>query len=74
MCRKSSKVVKETSDLSLGLDFDQRWQIIQHFTDWIKHGDSKIQMLLTVEGVIIAGYGALLPAVLSSNEGGKRKF
>lgn len=74
MCRKSSKAVKETSDLSLGLDFDQRWQIIQHFTDWIKHGDSKIQMLLTVEGVIIAGYGALLPAVLNSNEGASGNF
>lgn len=29
-----------------GLSYEQRWQIIQHFTEWIKHGDSKIQMLL----------------------------
>ena len=65
MCRKSSKVVKETSDLSLGLDFDQRWQIIQHFTEWIKHGDSKIQMLLTVQGVIVAAYGAFVAGFIS---------
>lgn len=65
MCRKPSKVVKETADLSLGLDFDQRWQIIQHFTDWIKHGDSKIQMLLTVQGVIVAAYATFAPKILS---------
>ena len=33
-----------------GLSYEQRWQIIQHFTEWIRHGDSKIQMLLTVQG------------------------
>mgnify|MGYP000082946332 CR=1 FL=1 len=63
MCRKSSEdsqVSKDNSNVSLGLDFDQRWQIIQHFTEWIKHGDSKIQMLLTVQGVIVAAYGAFV--------------
>lgn len=48
-----------------GLSYEQRWQIIQHFTEWIKHGDSKIQMLLTVQGVIVAAYGALVPNFLS---------
>lgn len=69
MCRKSSKasnVNNETVNSSTGLKLDQKWQIIQHFTEWIKHGDSKIQMLLTVEGVIIAGYGAFLPTIFSS--------
>lgn len=77
MCRKSSKdsqVSKDNSNVSLGLDFDQRWQIIQHFTEWIKHGDSKIQMLLTVEGVIIAGFGAFLPTLLTSDKGVSEEF
>lgn len=52
----------------LGLDFNQKWQLIQHFTDWIKHGDAKLQMLLTVEGVIVAGYGAFLPVVISAGK------
>lgn len=68
MCRKSSKdsqVSKDNSNVSLGLDFDQRWQIIQHFTEWIKHGDSKIQMLLTVQGVIVAAYGAFVAGFIS---------
>lgn len=52
----------------LGLDFNQKWQLIQHFTDWIKHGDAKLQMLLTVEGVIVAGYGAFLPVVFSAGK------
>ena len=68
MCRKSSKdsqASKDNSNVSLGLDFDQRWQIIQHFTEWIKHGDSKIQMLLTVQGVIVAAYGAFVAGFIS---------
>ncbi|WP_311655791.1 hypothetical protein [Rothia mucilaginosa] len=48
-----------------GLNYEQRWQIIQHFTEWIKHGDSKIQMLLTVQGVIVAAYVAFIPQSLS---------
>lgn len=48
-----------------GLSYEQRWQIIQHFTEWIKHGDSKIQMLLTVQGVIVAAYVAFIPQSLS---------
>ena len=51
-----------------GLSCEQRWQIIQHFTEWIKHGDSKIQMLLTVQGVIVAAYGALVPNFLSKQD------
>lgn len=51
-----------------GLNYEQRWQIIQHFTEWIKHGDSKIQMLLTVQGVIVAAYGALVPNFLSKQD------
>lgn len=51
-----------------GLSYEQRWQIIQHFTEWIKHGDSKIQMLLTVQGVIVAAYGALVPNFLSKQD------
>lgn len=68
MFRKSSKASNlnnETVNSSTGLKFDQKWQIIQHFTEWIKHGDSKIQMLLTIEGVIIAGYGAMSSVLLS---------
>jgi hypothetical protein len=68
MFRKSSKVSNvnnETVNSLTGLRFDQKWQIIQHFTEWIKHGDSKIQMLLTIEGVIIAGYGAMSSVLLS---------
>lgn len=70
MRRKSSEASvanNETTNYSSGLKFDQKWQIIQHFTEWIKHDDSKIQMLLTVEGVIIAGYGAFLPTIFSSS-------
>ena len=51
-----------------GLSYEQRWQIIQHFTEWIRHGDSKIQMLLTVQGVIVAAYGALVPNFLSKQD------
>lgn len=68
MCRKSSEdspANKDNSNVSLGLDFDRRWQIIQHFTEWIKHGDSKIQMLLTVQGVVVAAYGAYISSFLS---------
>lgn len=68
MCRKSSEdspATKDNSNVSLGLDFEQRWQIIQHFTEWIKHGDSKIQMLLTVQGVVVAAYGAYISSFLS---------
>ena len=45
MFRKPSKapnVNSETVNSLTGLKFDQKWQIIQHFTEWIKHGDSKI--------------------------------
>lgn len=52
-------------ELETGLSYEQRWQVIQHFTEWIKHGDSKIQMLLTVQGVIVAAYGAFVPNFLS---------
>lgn len=52
----SYSIVQET-----GLSYEQRWQIIQHFTEWIKHGDSKIQTLLTVQAVIIATYGVSVP-------------
>lgn len=55
-------------DQETGLSYEQRWQIIQHFTEWIKHGDSKIQMLLTVQGVIVAAYGALVPNFLSKQD------
>lgn len=68
MFRKSSKASNGNNEIvnsSTGLNFDQKWQIIQHFTEWIKHGDSKIQMLLTIEGVIIAGYGAMSSVLLS---------
>lgn len=68
MFRKSSKASNGNNKIvnsSTGLNFDQKWQIIQHFTEWIKHGDSKIQMLLTIEGVIIAGYGAMSSVLLS---------
>lgn len=59
----NSNVERET-----GLSCEQRWQVIQHFTEWIKHGDSKIQMLLTVQGVIVAAYGALVPNFLSKQD------
>ena len=49
----------------LGLDFNQKWQLIQHFTDWIKHGDAKLQMLLTVAGVLVAAEGAFAAAMVS---------
>jgi hypothetical protein len=51
-----------------GLSYEARWQLIQHFTEWIKHGDMKIQMLLTVQGVIVAAYGAFIPTMLPSGE------
>ncbi|MDU6365737.1 MAG: hypothetical protein E6568_01585 [Rothia mucilaginosa] len=51
-----------------GLSYEARWQLIQHFTEWIKHGDMKIQMLLTVQGVIVAAYGAFLPSMLPSGD------
>ena len=56
----NSNVERET-----GLSYEQRWQIIQHFTEWIKHGDSKIQMLLTIQGVIVAAYGAFVAGFIS---------
>lgn len=57
-----------------GLGIEEKWQLILHFADWIKHGDSKIQMLLTVEGVIIAGFGAFLPTLLTSDKGVSEAF
>ena len=77
MFRKPSKapnVNSETVNSLTGLKFDQKWQIIQHFTEWIKHGDSKIQMLLTIEGVIIAGYGAMSSVLLSGFKGDNQNF
>lgn len=53
---------------SNGLTCEARWQLIQHFTEWIKHGDMKIQMLLTVQGVIVAAYGAFIPTILPSGD------
>ena len=50
---------------SLGLNREERWQLIQYFNDLIKHGDSKIQMLLTVQGVIVAAYGGFVSTFLS---------
>lgn len=50
---------------SLGLNREERWQLIQYFNDLIKHGDSKIQMLLTVQGVIVAAYGGFISTFLS---------
>ena len=52
----------------LGLDFNQKWQLIQHFTDWIKHGDAKLQMLLTVAGVLVAAEGAFSAAMVSAKD------
>ncbi len=56
------KVEQET-----GLSYEQRWQVIQHFTEWIKHGDSKIQTLLMVQAVIIATYGVSVPVFFSKS-------
>ena len=50
---------------SLGLNREERGQLIQYFNDLIKHGDSKIQMLLTVQGVIVAAYGGFISTFLS---------
>ena len=50
---------------SSGLNREERWQLIQYFNDLIKHGDSKIQMLLTVQGVIVAAYGGFISTFLS---------
>ena len=48
-----------------GLSYEQRWQIIQHFTEWIKHGDSKIQTLLLAQCIVLATYGLSVSEVLS---------
>ena len=45
-----------------GLSYEERWKIIQYFSDWIKNADVRIQMLLAVQGFIVAAYGALIPA------------
>ena len=45
-----------------GLSYEELWRIIQYFSDWIKNGDVRIQMLLAVQGFIIAVYGALIPS------------
>lgn len=46
-----------------GLSYEERWKIIQYFSDWIKNADVRIQMLLAVQGFIVAAYGALIPAI-----------
>ena len=45
-----------------GLSYEEMWRIIQYFSDWIKNGDVRIQMLLAVQGFLIAAYGALIPS------------
>ena len=45
-----------------GVSYEERWRIVQYFSDWIKNADVRIQMLLAVQGFIVAAYGALIPA------------
>ena len=62
---KKSQENPPVKEDSLGLNREERWQLIQYFNDLIKHGDSKIQMLLTVQGVIVAAYGGFISTFLS---------
>lgn len=45
-----------------GVSYEERWRLVQYFSDWIKNADVRIQMLLAVQGFIIAAYGALIPS------------
>lgn len=45
-----------------GVSYEERWRLVQYFSDWIKNADVRIQMLLAVQGFIVAAYGALIPA------------
>lgn len=44
-----------------GMSYEERWDLVQYFSDWIKNADVRIQMLLAVQGFIVAAYGTLIP-------------
>ena len=50
-----------------GVSYEERWRLVQYFSDWIKNADVRIQMLLAVQGFIVAAYGALIPAMDKNN-------
>lgn len=55
------------SQVEQGVSYEERWRLVQYFSDWIKNADVRIQMLLAVQGFIIAAYGALIPAMDKNN-------
>lgn len=50
-----------------GVSYEERWRLVQYFSDWIKNADVRIQMLLAVQGFIVAAYGSLIPAMDKNN-------
>lgn len=54
--------VQATGQIERGVSYEERWRLVQYFSDWIKNADVRIQMLLAVQGFIVAAYGALIPA------------
>ena len=51
-----------------GLSYEERWKIIQYFSDWIKNADVRIQMLLAVQGFIVAAYWSTYPGHRESRQ------
>lgn len=50
-----------------GVSYEERWRLVQYFSDWIKNADVRIQMLLAVQGFIVAAYGSFIPAMDKNN-------
>ena len=53
---------QEANHITRGMSYEERWELVQYFSDWIKNADVRIQMLLAVQGFIVAAYGTLIPA------------
>lgn len=55
------------NQIEQGVSYEERWRLVQYFSDWIKNADVRIQMLLAVQGFIVAAYGTLIPAMDKNN-------
>lgn len=64
---RASAEAQTPAPVEQGVSYEERWRLVQYFSDWIKNADVRIQMLLAVQGFIVAAYGALIPAMDKNN-------
>ena len=62
---RASAEAQTPAPVEQGVSYEERWRLVQYFSDWIKNADVRIQMLLAVQGFIVAAYGALIPATVT---------